>query len=183
MAKKQFIRHLEFYGFPDQNGYSSDINGVDLSDIREKNKEQDKEIKELEGEKAEKKDLLKLSGTVENFIERQSEINQGFADAISGMSADIDELKKVDDEFAEQLSAITDGVDDAMEAIEGLEDELSGLSSIVDSMEDDFAKKDDVYTKDEIDARIPSGGTFATEEWVESQGYLTFDSGDTSLVQ
>lgn len=190
MAKKQFIRHLEFYGFPDQNGYSSEINGVDLSDIREKNKEQDKEIQELEGEKAEKKDLLELSGTVENFIDRQSEINQGFADAISGMSADIDELKKVDDEFAEQLSAITDGVDDAMEAIEilgdrvdDLEDGLSGLSGAVDSMmetiEDEFAKKDDVYTKEEIDARIPSGETFATEEWVESQGYLTFDSGDT----
>lgn len=190
MAKKQFIRHLEFYGFPDQNGYSSEINGVDLSDIREKNKEQDKEIQELEGEKAEKKDLLELSGTVENFIERQSEINQEFADAISGMSADIDELKKVDDEFAEQLSAITDGVDDAMEAIEilgervdDLEDGLSGLSGAVDSMmetiEDEFAKKDDVYTKEEIDARIPSGETFATEEWVESQGYLTFDSGDT----
>lgn len=190
MAKKQFIRHLEFYGFPDQNGYSSEINGVDLSDIREKNKEQDKEIQELEGEKAEKKDLLELSGTVENFIERQSEINQEFADAISGMSADIDELKKVDDEFAEQLSAITDGVDDAMEAIEilgdrvdDLEDGFSGLSGAVDSMmetiEDEFAKKDDVYTKEEIDARIPSGETFATEEWVESQGYLTFDSGDT----
>ena len=190
MAKKQFIRHLEFYGFPDQNGYSSEINGVDLSDIREKNKEQDKEIQELEGEKAEKKDLLELSGTVENFIERQSEINQGFADVISGMSADIDELKKVDDEFAEQLSAITDGVDDAMEAIEilgdrvdDLEDGFSGLSGAMDSMmetiEDEFAKKDDVYTKEEIDARIPSGETFATEEWVERQGYLTFDSGDT----
>lgn len=190
MAKKQFIRHLEFYGFPDQNGYSSDINGVDLSDIREKNKEQDKEIEELEGEKAEKKDLLELSGTVENFIDRQSEINQGFADAISGMSGEIDELKKVDDEFAEQLSAITDGVDNAMEAIEilgervdDLEDGLSGLSGVVDSMmdtiEDEFAKKDDVYTKEEIDARIPSGETFATEEWVERQGYLTFDSGDT----
>ena len=190
MAKKQFIRHLEFYGFPDQNGYSSEISGVDLSDIREKNKEQDKEIQELEGEKAEKKDLLELSGTVENFIERQSEINKDFADAISGMSGDIDELKKVDDEFAEQLSAITDGVDDAMEAIEilgdrveDLEDGLSGLSGAMDSMmetiEDEFAKKDDVYTKEEIDARIPSGETFATEEWVERQGYLTFDSGDT----
>ena len=48
MAKKQFIRHLEFYGFPDQNGYSSEINGVDLSDIREKNKEQDEEIQDLQ---------------------------------------------------------------------------------------------------------------------------------------
>ena len=47
MAKKQFIRHLEYYGFPDQNRYSSDVD-IDLSDIREKNKEQDEEIKDLE---------------------------------------------------------------------------------------------------------------------------------------
>lgn len=190
MAKKQFIRHLEFYGFPDQNGYASEFNGIDLSDIREKNEEQDKEIEELEGEKAEKKDLSELSGTVENFIDRQSEINQDFANAISGISADIDELKTIDDEFAEQLSAITEGVNDAMESIEGLNDRadniengISGLSgavdSIIDTIENEVAKKDDVYTKEEVDEKIPSLDGFATEEWVENQGYLTFDSGDT----
>ena len=70
MAKKQFIRHLEFYGFPDQNGYSSVINGgdVDIDDIIKKNKEQDEEIQDLEGEKADKKDLDELSGKVETMI-------------------------------------------------------------------------------------------------------------------
>jgi len=190
MAKKQFIRHLEFYGFPDQNGYASEFNGIDLSDIREKNEEQDKEIEELEGEKAEKKDLSELSGTVENFIDRQSEINQDFANAISGISADIDELKTIDGEFAEQLSAITEGVNDAIESIEELNDRadniengISGLSgavdSIIDTIENEVAKKDDVYTKEEVDEKIPSLDGFATEEWVENQGYLTFDSGDT----
>ena len=71
MAKQQqFIRHLEFYGFPDQNGYTSDINAcsVDLSNIIKKNKEQDREIKYLDNEKADKKDLDELSGTVETLI-------------------------------------------------------------------------------------------------------------------
>ena len=68
MANKQFIRHLEFYGYPDQNGYSSEASCcdcVDLSEIIKKNKQQDKEIECLTHEKAEKKDLDALSATVE----------------------------------------------------------------------------------------------------------------------
>lgn len=190
MAKKQFIRHLEFYGFPDQNGYSSDINGVDLSDIIEKNKEQDKEIADLEGEKASKKDLLELSGSVETLISAQTKFNNAIVDTISGITSNIDALKAVDTEFAEQLSAVTSGLDDAMEAIETLgdrvdtiEDEISGINESIDSIEENYAKKDDVYTKEEIDARIPSGETFATQEWVKEQGYLTAESGDSMYAK
>lgn len=190
MAKKQFIRHLEFYGFPDQNGYSSDINGVDLSDIIEKNKEQDKEIADLEGEKASKKDLLELSGSVETLISAQTKFNNAIVDTISGITSDIDALKQVDTEFAEQLSAVTNGLDDAMEAIETLgdrvdtiEDEISGINESIESIEENYAKKDDVYTKEEIDARIPSGETFATQEWVKEQGYLTAESGDSMYAK
>ena len=191
MAKKQFIRHLEFYGFPDQNGYSSEINGVDLSDIREKNKEQDEEIQDLEGEKADKKDLIALSGTVENFITRQSEINQEFANAISGMSGDIEELKAIDTEFAEQLSAVTSGVDEAMDAIdilgnrvEDVEDSISGLSDAIESITEDYAKKEDVYSKEEIDEMISSGFSgYATQEWVEEQGYITEKEADARYAK
>lgn len=191
MAKKRYIRHLEYYGFPDQNGYSSEINGVDLSDIREKNKEQDEEIQDLEGEKADKKDLVLLSGTVENFITRQSEINQEFADAISGMSNDINDLKNIDTEFAEQLSAITSGVDEAMDAIENLdervdnvEDYLSGLSETVGEIIEDYARKDDVYSKEEIDEMMTSGfSEYATKEWVEEQGYITEEEADAKYAK
>ena len=191
MAKKRYIRHLEYYGFPDQNGYSSEINGVDLSDIREKNKEQDDEIQDLEGEKADKKDLVLLSGTVENFITRQSEINQEFADAISGMSNDINDLKNIDTEFAEQLSAITSGVDEAMDAIENLdervdnvEDYLSGLSETVGEIIEDYARKDDVYSKEEIDEMMASGfSEYATKEWVEEQGYITEEEADAKYAK
>lgn len=191
MAKKRYIRHLEYYGFPDQNGYSSEINGVDLSDIREKNKEQDEEIQDLEGEKADKKDLVLLSGTVENFITRQSEINQEFAGAISGMSNDINDLKNIDTEFAEQLSAITSGVDEAMDAIENLdervdnvEDYLSGLSKTVDEIIEDYARKDDVYSKEEIDEMMASGfSEYATKEWVEEQGYITEEEADAKYAK
>ena len=196
MAKKQFIRHLEYYGFPDQNTYTSEINGIDLSDIREKNKEQDKEIQELEGEKAEKKDLLELSGTVENFIDKQDEINHIFYDAISGMSDDIEELKRIDDDFAEQLSAMTDSIDDILETI----DEFSAdtqfkfaeanerLNAYSRYAANEFAHRSDVYTKnevynkDEVDELIGGVSGYATVEWVEEQGFLTEASGDTLYV-
>ena len=206
MAKKQFIRHLEFYGFPDQNGYASEFNNVDLSDIREKNKEQDKEIQDLEGEKADKKDLIKLSGEVGTFISEQGRINQEFANCIGGMSNDIDELKAIDREFAEQLSAVTDGLNDAICGIQNLGervddvqedvDELSGkvttLETTVegiqteldnklgkDEAEEIYAKKSDVYTKEEVNALIDGELTeYATKEWVEEQGYLDVSEGD-----
>ena len=191
MAKKQFIRHLEYYGFPDQNSYSSEFNGVDLSDIREKNKEQDEEIQDLEGDKADKKDLVALSGTVENFITRQSEINQEFANSISGISSDIETLKDVDTEFAEQLSAITNGVDEAMEAIETLgdrvddvEDAISGINDTIETIVEDYAKKEDVYSKEEIDEMISSGFSgYATQEWVEEQGYITEEEADAKYAK
>ena len=190
MAKKQFIRHLEYYGFPDQNRYSSDVD-IDLSDIREKNKEQDEEIKDLEGEKADEKDLLELSGTVENLIAAQTEVNQEFASAISGMSNDIEELKAVDDEFAEQLSAITDAVDDTVNGLEelsgytafNLAELRQGFNAYTRYADAEFAHRNDVYTKEEIDERIPSGETFATQEWVKEQGYLTAESGDSMYAK
>lgn len=49
MANKQFIRHLEFYGYPDQNGYSSEASCCDCVDLSE----------------IIKKDLDALSATVE----------------------------------------------------------------------------------------------------------------------
>lgn len=190
MAKKQFIRHLEFYGFPDQNKYTG-FEDIDLSDIREKNKEQDEEIQDLEGEKADKKDLLELSGTVENLIAAQSEVNEAFAEAISGMSEDIEELKAVDDEFAEQLSAITDAVDDTINGLEelsgytafNLAELRQGFNAYTRYADAEFAHRNDVYTKAEIDARIPSGETFATQEWVKEQGYLTAESGDSMYAK
>ena len=190
MAKKQFIRHLEFYGFPDQNKYSG-FEDIDLSDIREKNKEQDEEIQGLEGEKADKKDLLELSGTVENLIAAQSEVNEAFAEAISGMSGDIEELKAVDDEFAEQLSAITDAVDDTINDLEelsgytafNLAELRQGFNAYTRYADAEFAHRNDVYTKAEIDERIPSGETFATQEWVKEQGYLTAESGDSMYAK
>ena len=206
MAKKQFIRHLEFYGYPDQNTYSSNIGDIDLSDIREKNKQQDEEIQDLEGEKADKKDLIELSGTVENLISTQTAFNNAAVEEFSAITKDIGKLKEIDNEYGQQLSALTDGLNDAICGIQNLggriddvEEDIEALSGKVttlegtvgniqteldtklgkDEAEEIYAKKSDVYTKEEVDALIDGElSEYATKEWVEEQGYLDVNEGD-----
>lgn len=196
---KQFIRHLEYYGFPDQNNYSSDLGNVDLSDIIKKNKEQDEEIQDLEGEKAEKADLDALSGTVDSLIVAQTEINQNVAESISGITADIEEQKAVDDEFAAQINALTDSIDDTNDALSTLGDVVDEIAEAVSGVTDElhdfeadveetYAKKEDTYTKEEVDQEISDKvdeklTEYATKEWVEEQGYFNQEEGDARYAK
>ena len=213
MAKEQFIRHLEFYGFPDQNGYSSDINTccVDLSDIIKKNKEQDKKIKYLGNEKADKKDLDELSGTVETLISAQTDFNNAVVDTLSGMSNDIDSLKDIDNQYGQQLSALTDGVNDALcgiqnlgDRVDDLEEDLYGLSGTVESLSAETSEKIDEL-QDELDNKIDKSEAdetyakkedvpskeeleeiledYATKQWVQDQDYLTQDTCDARYAR
>lgn len=214
MAKKrQFIRHLEFYGFPDQNGYSSEVNGmsVDLSEIIEKNKEQDEEIQGLEGEKADKKDLDELSGTVETLISAQTEFNNEVVSILSGVTNDISTLKEIDNMFGEQLSAITDGLNDAISNIQELNDEVDGISNNLESLSgkvesfsgetndkfsevwEELDKKLDKTEAEEIYAKKDEIVTkeeleqeledYTTKEYIDSLGHITQEQGDARYAK
>lgn len=79
------IRHLEFYGYADQNVYIG-LPNADLSDIRETNKEQDKEISSISSATKGKADLVmvnELSGKVDTFIDKQDKINKWLAKGIN----------------------------------------------------------------------------------------------------
>jgi len=206
MAKKQFIRHLEYYGFPDQNQYTSEFNGVDLSDIRQKNKEQDEEIGELETDKADKKSLNELSGTVENLIAAQSEVNEEFAEAISGITSDIGKLKEIDNEYGEQLSAITDSLNDVIEDVNELDDKVDDINGDIEELSgkvetlsaeteekfnevsEELDKKLDKSEAEETYAKKDECVTreylderlepYATKEWIQESGYMTQEQAD-----
>jgi hypothetical protein len=188
MAKKQFIRHLEFYGFPDQNNYASNIGGidVDLSELKNKDKEHDKEIKCLENEKANKKDLLELSDTVDEFIDMQSQVNRRIVNELSGITADIDTLKEVDNQYGEQLSGLTDGVNNALSSIQtinsdisDIKDDLAELSGKVETFSADTQDRFDGISE-ELDKKADKDEleNFVSKEWVEEQGYLAQEEGD-----
>ena len=180
MAKKNFIRHLEFYGFPDQNVYNG-INNVDLSEIHQVNRDQDREIGELSGETQNKADLSlveELSGKVDTFIDVQSNINESFLESISGMTDRVNALEERDVEITEKINEVADGINADREAIaalsdrvssveEGLEEQAANLDSFalstnerfsaiadsIDAVEESLSGKLDSSVADEIYAR------------------------------
>lgn len=176
MAKKNFIRHLEYYGYLDQNTYNGMPN-VDLSGIYETNKEQDKEISEISGETIQKADITlvnELSGKVDSFIGIQSQINDTLLEDISGITENIEALKTRDTEFTEKINEITDSINELSEdvadgksaidemsgkvetfseLIEDFEDVLSGVLETVDSLEESISGKLDSDVAEEIYAK------------------------------
>ena len=206
------IRHLEFYGYTDQNVYMG-LPNVDLSDIRETNKEQDKEINAISGAtsgKADKAIVDSLSGKVDTFMDKQDKINKWLAKGINKNRERIDKLESRDRE-------ITDKINEIVDDFNPIYDELGNLSNKIDSVDDKlsqhisqestfeeetdarldslenkidkkldekeaydtFAKKSDVYTKQEVDDKIAHiGDEYATEEWVLNRGFITETDAD-----
>jgi uncharacterized protein YoxC len=206
------IRHLEFYGYADQNVYMG-LPNVDLSDIRETNKEQDKEINAISGAtsgKADKATVDSLSGKVDTFMDKQDMINKWLAKGINKNRERIDGLERRDEEITTKINEIVDDFNP-------IYDELGNLSTKVDSVDsrlnqhisqestfeeetdarldsledkidkkldeseayDAFAKKSDVYTKQEVDDKIAHiGDEYATQEWVLNRGFITETDAD-----
>lgn len=129
MGKK--IRHLEFYGYPDQNLYIG-LPNTDLSDIRDENREQDKEILAISGataSKADYRDVVELSGTVNTFIEVQNIINGGFSNAIRENTERITRLEERDREITSKINEIVDDFNP-------INDELQNLSQRISEVDD-----------------------------------------------
>lgn len=167
------IRRLEFYGFPDQNVFKG-IGNIDLSEIKETNREQDKEIDSLMNEKADLPLVLELSGKVDTFIDQQGEFDNGVVYALSGITNKIEAIEEVDMEIIDKVNEIASGVNESKDAIDAINDNLSAVTSAFtehmeeystlkeivsgkadsDYVEDTFAKKEDVYTKEEADDKF-----------------------------
>ena len=203
---KQFIRHLEFYGFPDCNGYSSDITGaVDLSDIIKKNEEQDKAIACLsKSEWASKKELHHLNGKLNTFMHAQNMVNYRVGKELISIDRDISNLKENSNAFAEELSAITDtvnGIIGDVDIISGkvttIEENISAITEDVETLSaetingfasvngriDEYGRYVEmVYAKkDSVYTKAEIEEKFepyATRNWVISQGYITMEEGD-----
>lgn len=191
MAKNR-IRHLEFYGYPDQNVFTGfGVNPINVDDIREKNKEQDEELENLDDEKVDKSDFNVLSGVVDTFIGLQTEFNDVILDKVNQHDSAITAIHDWIEEFSDDISAYTE-VDERLDAVESglteLEIAVSGLTCDIDGKADkdyvdgNFPKKDDVYTKDEVDALLEEASgcceSCVTESWLEDNGYLTEDDAD-----
>lgn len=170
---KEFIRHLEYYGFPDQNTFSTEGN-VDLSDIIKKNEEQDQAIANLgEQEWVSQEELNHLNDKVNTFIETQNDINNGIEEDVSIIKEDVNILKTNSNLFSEELSGVTQAVNNLLEETEVIDAKITELSA------DTNSKFDDVYTKEEIDEKTSD---IVTISWINEQGFITRESGDDTYA-
>lgn len=140
------IRHLEFYGYADQNVYMG-LPNVDLSDIRETNKEQDKEINAISGAtsgKADKSTVDSLSGKVDTFMDKQDMINKWLAKGINKNRERIDGLEKRDEEITTKINEIVDDFNPIYNNIENLSNQINDVDNRLTqhiSQESDFEEE------------------------------------------
>lgn len=178
---KQIIRHLEYYGFPDQNAFRNDIDCChhhchdDKQDhaihelfnrthmLKDWNVKQENDIKELTNE---------YNNIAETIIEQGANINT--------ISGDVENIKIAIGELpfpsiAEQMSELDN-------KIETNHTEFLDYSAATTHYLNEF--KDETYTKNEVDNLITDGlNGYATEEWVKNQQYLTEESGNSIFVR
>jgi archaellum component FlaC len=141
------IRHLEFYGYADQNAYIG-LPNADLSDIREVNKEQDKEINAISGATKDKADLStvnELSGKVDTFIDKQDLINKWLAKGINKNRERIDGLERRDEEITNKINEIVDDFNP-------IYDELGRISRKTDEL--DAKLTEHIAESEEFENRI-----------------------------
>lgn len=203
------IRHLEFYGYADQNVYIG-LPNADLSDIRETNKEQDKEISQISGATKEKADLSlvkQLSGKVDSFIVAQGAINENLQNGINLNADKITALQQRDEEITSKLNELVDSFDPIYNRLDEIEGDVESLSGKVqeyadfkneanekfDALETElgkkldkteaertYAKKSDVYTKNQVNNLLEDySSSAASKTWVINQGYLTKAEADS----
>lgn len=206
------IRHLEYYGYADQNVYIG-LPNADLEDIRETNKEQDKEINEISGATKEKADLelvKQLSGKVDSFIDAQGAINENLTNGINLNASKIEALQQRDIEITDKLNELVDDfnpiydrldqIDTKMDELDAKVDEYADFKDEVTSKfeeidtelgkkldkteaEETYAKKSDVYTKREVDRLIEEGtDNAASKEWVLNRGYISEIDADAKYA-
>lgn len=184
MAKR--IRHLEFYGYSDQNKFNPPTN-IDLSDIREKNNSQDKEINEISGEtkgKADKSVVDDLIGKFDTFNDEQVEFNEEVIDALKRHESDIVTLSGITDDIYDDIDDVINDINILSGDVETLKNDVSNISASTQEISEKLGKKLDIevaeatympivsaYTKDEID--IMASKIDSLEEAIEEL------SGDT----
>lgn len=149
------MRHLEPYGYVDQNQYLP-LSTVDLSDIYKVNAQQDAEIGEISSktQSVVSIDMLQeLSGNVETAIAKQEAMNKLFANTINTANAKIKAIESTSTVMTDSINKLMDAqdtIDSKMDSMEKDIDELnksvsaatSGISQYIQDIDNTFKRID-----------------------------------------
>lgn len=199
------MRHLEPYGYIDQNQYLPSST-VDLSEIYKVNAKQDTEIEEISSKTQTivSVDMIKeLSGNVETAIAKQEAMNKLFANTINTTNANVKSLESASTVMTESINKLIDAQDTIDSKIDTMEKDIdllnksvsaatSGISQYIQDIECTFNRIDsDIQeinleltkkiAKDDADALYASiGNVYTKKETYTKEEVDSLIGGSTS---
>lgn len=206
MAK---TRKLEMYGYSDQNDYNTlsdidnsekdknisslselmnskaDINDIiNLNDSLNRFVSKQNSINKVLGEGlntiGDKFNIL--SNNISNVSEKLSELSSKVSSNTEKSSESDNKIEKLSEKHSEDITMLNDKILSLNESKENLSNAINSKLGNDDAASI-YAKKNDVYTKDEINEfEDASDDKFASKEWVLENGYISSDEADSKYV-
>lgn len=127
------MRHLEPYGYIDQNQYLPS-SSVDLSDIHKVNAKQDIEIEEISSKTQSMVSvemINALSGDVKTAFAKQDAMNKLFANTINTTNANVKSLTSAQTVMTSSINKLIDAQDTIDDKINALENDVKDLQKTV----------------------------------------------------
>lgn len=102
------IRHLEYYGYADQNVYSP-VSSPDMSSVKKENIEQDKAINTLVNTSSANFDLVKdISGNVNTFIAKQDALDKMFNNTVTSTNGRLSSIESTNGVMCNTINKLID---------------------------------------------------------------------------
>ena len=174
-------RILEPYGYIEQVDYNMmGFCDVDLTPINEKNEEQDEEISSLSGLTQDAQNgLTALEGEFNEFSALTVGALSTMTESINANAENIETLVANHNQLSTTVSNMNESLSNLTETVNTLSDSISTKLS-KEEAEEQYASKDSVYTKEEVDGKFSSElSSYASIQWVEEQGYVKRTDADT----
>lgn len=198
MSTRNFIRHLEPYGYIDQSKYDRlecNVSGsatvdIDLSDLYDADKD--------------------INDRIDDLCERQSQINNEFnhrinantsnisalTDALEDVTCRVTDIEDTLSAHTEEIGTISGDVESLKESATTLFEQDEYISGVVNNLlselvgkadKGDSYLKEETYSKEEVDAiveGINEGMDDLSDElkqWVEDKGYATLEYANATF--
>ena len=123
-----------------------------------------------------------LSNNITNVSEKISELSSKVSSNTESGSESSNKIEKLSEKHSKDITMLNDKILSLSESKENL---LNAINSKLgnDDAASIYAKKKDVYTKDEINAfEKASDDKFASKEWVLENGYVSTDEADSKYA-
>lgn len=123
-----------------------------------------------------------LSNNITNVSDKLAELSSKVSSNTESGSESDNKIEKLSEKHSEDITMLSDKISSLNESNDKLSNAINSKLGN-DEAALVYAKKKDVYTKDEINAfENASDEKFASKEWVSEKGYISSDEADSRYV-